>query len=138
MTGGSRCGDRAPMANAGETITDPITGERCHWLVTAAQTGGRHVRAEWWAPPGTGARAPHVHRVSEERLEVLAGQLTVVRGGERLVLGAGDGVRLPARVPHAWWNEGAGEVHLVIEISPAGHFEDAVDASFTPSPRSTP
>jgi mannose-6-phosphate isomerase-like protein (cupin superfamily) len=131
MTRGSLRGDRAPMATAGETITDPVTGERCHWLVTASQTGGRLVRAEWWAPPGTGARAPHLHRRSEERLEVLAGRLTVLRGGERLALGAGDGVRLPARVPHAWWNESADEVHLVIEISPAGHVEDAIAASFT-------
>jgi mannose-6-phosphate isomerase-like protein (cupin superfamily) len=119
------------MATAGDTIEDPVTGERCHWLVTAAQTGGRLVRAEWWAPPGAGARAPHVHRRSEERLEILAGRLTVLRGDEHLTLAAGDGVRLPARVPHAWWNDGADDVHLVIEITPAGHFEDAVQASFS-------
>lgn len=119
------------MATAGQTIEDPVTGERCHWLVTASQTGGRLVRAEWWSPPGAGARAPHVHRRSEERLEVLAGRVTVLLGAERLTLGPGDGLRLPARVPHAWWNEGAVEAHLVVEVAPAGRVEDAVEASFT-------
>lgn len=119
------------MATAGQTIEDPITGERCHWLVTADQTGGRLSRAEWWTPPGAGARAQHVHRRSEERLEVLSGRLTVLLGDERLTLAPGDGARLPARVPHAWWNDGAEEVHLVVEVSPAGRFEDAVHASFT-------
>ena len=119
------------MATAGATIEDPVTGERCHWLVTAGQTGGRLVRAEWWMPPGAGARDAHVHRLSQERVEVLAGRLTVLRGGERLTLDAGEGADLPARVPHAWWNDGAQEVHLVVEVAPAGHFEEAVEASFS-------
>ena len=103
MTRGSLSGDLAAMTT---TITDPVTGERCHWLVTASETGGRFARAEWWVPPGAGA--------CEVRLEVLAGQLTVLRGGERLALGPGDDVR----VPPAWLNEGTDEVHLVIEITP--------------------
>ena len=122
------------MANPGDTIEDPVTGERCHWLVTASQTGGRLVRAEWWAPAGAGARAPHVHRCSEERLQVLDGRLTVLLGDEQRTLGAGEDVRLPARVPHAWWNDGDAEVHLVVQVAPAGHFEDGVEASFTANP----
>ena len=122
------------MATAGQTIEDPLTGERCHWLVTSAQSGGRFVRAEWWAPPGTGARAPHVHGRSRERVQVLAGRLTLVVGGVRRTLGAGEGVVLEPRVAHAWWNEGDSEVHLVVELSPAGHFEEAVEASFSDHP----
>ncbi len=119
------------MAIAGHTIEDPLTGERCHWLVTAAQTGGRRARAEWWTPPGAGARAVHVHARSEERLEVLAGRLSVVRGPERLTLGPGEGVRIAPGVPHAWFNDGAEVAHLVVEMTPAGHFEEAVEASFS-------
>jgi hypothetical protein len=50
------------MATAGETIENPVTGERFKWHQTAADTGGRLVRHEGWVRPGGGVRTEHVHR----------------------------------------------------------------------------
>jgi quercetin dioxygenase-like cupin family protein len=119
------------MATAGQTIENPVTGERARWLVTAAETGGELVRAEWWARPGGGVRGEHVHAEATERFQVLSGRLTAVVGGERRVFGPGEEAVLPPRVPHAWFNEDPEEdVHMVVEVTPAGHFEETVEVIF--------
>ena len=88
------------------------------WLVTAAETEGRLARAELRVPPG-GGEATHAHPDGEERLELLAGSLTLEVGGCRIGLCAGDHVTVPAGVPHAWRNAGPGELDLVMETQPS-------------------
>ena len=118
------------MAIPGQTITNPVTGERCRWLVTSAETGGQLVRAEWWARPGGGVRFEHVHRHAEERFQVLAGRLSGTLDGEPFELGPGESASLPPRVPHTWFNDGDEDVHFVVEVSPAGHFEETIETVF--------
>jgi quercetin dioxygenase-like cupin family protein len=88
------------------------------WLVTAAETEGRLARVELRLPPGSG-ESTHTHPDGEERLELLAGAVTLEVGGCRIGLRAGDDVTIPAGVAHAWRNAGPGELHLVIETQPS-------------------
>ena len=65
------------MARAGETINNPVTGERFTWRQVAADTDGRLVLGEMVLPPGGFVAAEHVHPNQEERYEILAGELKV-------------------------------------------------------------
>lgn len=118
------------MATSGHIIENPVTGERVRWLVTAAETDGRYVRAEWWVRPGGGVRFEHIHRVSGESFEVLSGRLSGTLDGDSFELGPGEQRTLPPLVPHTWFNEGDEELHFVLEISPAGHFEETIETFF--------
>jgi quercetin dioxygenase-like cupin family protein len=111
-------------------LTNPSTGERAKWLLTGEESDGRLVRAEWWTSPGGGVLAPHVHRVAEERFQLLGGRMTAELDGREITLAGGDSLVLPAGVPHRWWNAGDEELHFIVEVEPAGHFEATIETLF--------
>jgi quercetin dioxygenase-like cupin family protein len=98
------------------TACEPIL---FRWHLTAAETGGRLVRAELWAPPGCAAGPPHVHEEAEERVELLAGAMWLLAGRTQRTLGRGDAATVLAGVPHAWANAGAEVLHFMFELAPA-------------------
>lgn len=118
------------MAHVGSTITNPASGETCKWHLTAASTNGRLVRAEFWVRPGGGVPALHIHPRAEERFEVLGGRMALQDGDRSLTLEPGGRHAVRAGVPHAWRNDGEEELHFFVEVSPAGRFEDVVEAAF--------
>ena len=118
------------MARAGETIHNPVTGERLTWSKVAADTDGGLVLGEMVLPPGGFVAAEHVHPNQEERYEILAGELKVrIEGRERSV-GPGDRVVVPVGRPHVWWNAGRDEVRFRCEVTPALHFETFIETLF--------
>jgi quercetin dioxygenase-like cupin family protein len=118
------------MARAGETIDNPVTGERLTWRQVAADTDGRLVMGEMVLPPGGFVAAEHVHPNQEERYEVLAGELRVRLDGRDRVLGPGDRIVVPVGRPHVWWNAGKDEVRFRCEVTPALHFETFLETFF--------
>lgn len=118
------------MARAGETIHNPVTGERLTWRSVAADTGGRLVLGEMVVPPGGFVAAEHVHPTQEERYEILAGVLKVRLDGRERALGPGERVVVPAGRPHLWWNAGPEEVRFRCEVTPALHFETFLETFF--------
>ena len=118
------------MARPGEITENPITGERCRWLVTSAETGGRLTRAEFWTRPGGGVPVMHIHREANEHFEVLAGELTARVGHETIVLRPGEHATLPKGIPHCWQATGGTELHFVVEVAPAGNFEAGIETLF--------
>jgi mannose-6-phosphate isomerase-like protein (cupin superfamily) len=130
MPGPSLLGDLGGMASTGQTLSNPVTGERVKWHLTSADTSGRLVRAEWWARPGGGVAFEHVHREAEERFEVLSGRMAAELDGRVIELGAGERIALPAGIPHRWWNAGGDDLHFVLEIEPPGHFEETIETLF--------
>jgi mannose-6-phosphate isomerase-like protein (cupin superfamily) len=107
--------ERPRMAQARQTIDHPETGGRVKWHLTAADTGGRLLRAEWWTPPGAGMRGERLHRSAEERIEILAGRMKAELDGRLVELGPGEHLAVPAGVRHRWWNSGDEELHFVSE-----------------------
>ncbi len=108
------------MATAGQTIENPVSGERFTFERTARDTDGQFLRMEMTVKPGGAVPAAHIHARQEEEFEVLAGTLRLRAGNEPArLLGAGDAVVVPAGVAHEWSNAGEEAVRVRITFRPA-------------------
>lgn len=118
------------MANAGDTIRNPLTGERITFLRTTRDTNGELLRFAYLIPPGFSI-PEHVHPRQEERHEVVSGTLTARVGRRERVFGKGQKVIGPAGVPHAWRNPSDDEGLLMVsELRPALGFEEVIGTAF--------
>ena len=106
------------MADRGDVISNPVTGQRLTFLTTAADTGGELFRAEGVFPPGGFAGVEHIHPRQHEHFEVTAGQAGFVVDGERRVLGAGEAIDVPTGTSHTFWNAGEQEMRVIFEFRP--------------------
>src|SRR3954447_21079412 len=114
------------MRNASAVVPQPLLRPRVRWMPGARELG-YVVKAELWIAPHDGAPVEHVHPHSEERLEVLSGNLTLAMDGERPRLRGGQLVTIPAGVPHAWHNEEDEVAHLIAELDPGVRLSDTID-----------
>ena len=57
----------------GQTVENPVTGERFTFIHTAASTGGELLAFDFALRPGGAVPIPHVHPIQTERFEVTAG-----------------------------------------------------------------
>ena len=118
------------MFRAGDTIENPITGERITFVRTAAETNGEAVIVEAALRPGAFVATAHVHPAQEERFRVLSGSVGFRAGADTLELGPGGCVTVPAGTPHRFWNAGDDEATLVCEVRPALQFESLLATMF--------
>lgn len=118
------------MIRAGDTIENPVTGERIVFRKTSRETGGQAVVIETYVQPNGFVAAAHVHPSQEERFEVLSGSVGFRLGGEQLVAGPGQRVTVPAGTPHRFWNAGEDVAHFVCEVRPALQFESLLETMF--------
>ena len=107
------------MIHAGDTIHNPVTGERLVFRQTSRETNGEAVVIETFVQPNGFVAAAHVHPSQEERFEVLRGSVGFRVGRRKLVAGPGKRLTVPAGTPHKFWNAGDEEAHFVCEIRPA-------------------
>jgi mannose-6-phosphate isomerase-like protein (cupin superfamily) len=107
------------MATQGETIDNPVTGQRLTFLVNGPDSGGQLFRAEGAFPPGGFAGVEHVHPKQDEHFEVLAGEARFTVEGVDRVLGAGETIEVPAGTSHTFGNAGQEEMRVVFEFCPA-------------------
>ena len=63
------------MFRAGDTIENPVTGERIVFAKTSRETNGEVVVVETFVQPGGFVAAAHVHPGQEERFHVLRGTM---------------------------------------------------------------
>ena len=77
----------ATMAYSGQTISNPVSGERITFLQTAARHRRRAARVRARAHARRHVPGAHVHPEQEERFHVLAGQMKFRRGLRRIVAG---------------------------------------------------
>ncbi len=118
------------MIRTGDTIHNPVTGERLTFLTTSADTDGEAVVVEVTVQPGGFVAAAHVHPSQSERFAVAAGTLGMRVGGEKLALGAGEVATVEAGTKHKFWNAGDEAVRFVCEVRPALQFESIVETMF--------
>jgi len=119
------------MIHTGQSIENPVTGERLVFRKTAADTNGEAVVLETFVRPDGFVAAAHVHPQQEERFEVLAGTVEFRVGRQTIVAEAGDRVVVPAGTPHRFRNAGDDTAHFVCEIRPALGFEQLIETMFT-------
>jgi mannose-6-phosphate isomerase-like protein (cupin superfamily) len=118
------------MIRAGDTIENPVTGERIVFRKTSRETNGEAVVIETYVQPNGFVAAAHVHPSQEERFEVLRGSVGFRVGRKQLVAGPGQRLTVPAGTPHKFWNAGDAAAHFVCEIRPALQFESLLETMF--------
>ncbi len=117
------------MIRTGDSIDNPVTGERMVFRRTSADTDGDAVVVETYLRPD-GSAPLHVHPRQEERFQVLQGRLRVRLGRRETLVGAGQRLTVPPGTPHAYRNVGGETVQLVSEIRPALQFEALAETLF--------
>ena len=119
------------MIRAGDSIVNPVTGERLVFRQTARETGGEAVVIETYVQPNGFVAAAHVHPSQEERFQILRGSVGFKVGGKTTVAGPGQRLTVPAGTPHTFWNAGEETAHFVCEIRPALQFESLIETMFS-------
>ncbi len=118
------------MIHAGDTIENPVTGERIVFRKTSHETGGEAVVIECIVQPTGFVAATHVHPSQEERFEILRGSVGFRVGRDERIAGPGERLTVPAGTAHRFWNAGDSEAHFVCEVRPALQFEQLLETMF--------
>ncbi len=118
------------MIRTGDTIENPVTGERILFRTTSADTNGESVEIDCYVQPSGFVAKPHVHPAQSELFEVVEGTVTFRLDGQELLAGPGDRVLVPAGRRHQFWNATDEEARFRCEIRPALGFEPLVETMF--------
>jgi quercetin dioxygenase-like cupin family protein len=108
----------------GQTLENPVTGERFTFTDTAATTGGDLLAFDFALRPGGAVPMPHVHPIQTERFEVTAGRVRFRVGLRTRVAEAGDVVEVEPGVMHSFANASDDEARMRIEVRPALDMEE--------------
>jgi quercetin dioxygenase-like cupin family protein len=117
------------MAYTGQTIENPVSGERITFLQTAADTAGE--RLEFGLELAADGHVPgaHVHPEQEERFHVLEGEMKFRLGMRQIVAGPGETVVVPAGRVHRFANNGDEPARCRVEVVPALDMENLLETT---------
>jgi quercetin dioxygenase-like cupin family protein len=118
------------MIRTGQTIENPVTGERVTFRTTSADTGGELVVIDVVVEPHGAVAATHVHPSQEERFTLQAGELEMKVRKQTIVARAGDVILVPAGTPHQFKNVGDEPAQFTCEVRPALGFEPLLETMF--------
>ena len=107
------------LITPGQTLENPVTGERFTFTQTAGTTDGELLAFDFALPPGGAVPIPHVHPIQAERFEVVDGRMRFRLGWRKLLARPGDVVEVAPGVAHGFANAGDGEARLHVEVRPA-------------------
>lgn len=117
------------MAYTGQTISNPVSGERITFLQTARDTAGELLEFELELSPAGHVPGAHVHPEQEERFHVLEGTMTFRMGLRRIVAGPGETVVVPAGRVHRFANGGESMARCRVEVVPALDMEQLLETT---------
>jgi quercetin dioxygenase-like cupin family protein len=112
------------MISPGQTVENPVTGERFTFTHTAASTSGELLAFDFGLRPGGAVPLPHVHPIQTERFEVVDGRVSFRVGRRKLEANPGDVVEVAPGVAHSFANAGDDEARMRVEVRPALAMED--------------
>jgi mannose-6-phosphate isomerase-like protein (cupin superfamily) len=118
------------MIRAGDSLVNPVTGERLVWELTSHDTNGAYTLFDTYVEPGGSVAAAHVHPYQTEIFTVIEGRLGVKRGREKLELGPGEAAMIDPGTPHKFWNAGDETLRFRAEVRPALQFESLIETMF--------
>jgi len=107
----------------GDTLENPVTGERFTFTHTAASTDGELLAFDFALRPGGAVPIPHVHPIQTERFEVTEGRMKFRVGFRTVIAGPGDVIEVEPGVMHSFANAGDTEAKLRVEVRPALQME---------------
>ena len=108
----------------GDTLENPVTGERFTFTHTAASTDGELLAFDFALRPGGAVPIPHVHPIQTERFEVTEGRMKFRVGFRTVIAEPGDVIEVEPGVMHSFANAGDDEARLRIEVRPALDMEE--------------
>ncbi len=120
-------GGEGGVVRAGDELVNPATGLRTVFRETSQSTNGALLQVDWIGDAGWTTGPDHVHPLQEERFEVLSGTLGIRADGVVSHHVAGDVIVVPAGMPHAAWNLGDADVHVLVDFRPALRTEAAFE-----------
>jgi quercetin dioxygenase-like cupin family protein len=112
------------MITPGQTLENPVTGERFTFTDTAASTDGELLGFDFALRVGGAVPIPHVHPIQTERFEVRSGRMRFRIGLGTRIAGPGDVVEIEPGVMHSFANASGEEARLHVEVRPALAMED--------------
>jgi quercetin dioxygenase-like cupin family protein len=112
------------MITPGQTLENPVTGERFTFTHTAATTDGELLAFDFALRPGGAVPIPHVHPIQTERFEVVEGRMRFRVGFRTIVAEAGDVIEVAPGVRHSFANAGEEQARMRVEVRPALAMED--------------
>ena len=119
------------MIRAGDTIENPVTGERLVFKRTSADTDGESVLFECFVQPSGFVAAAHVHPFQHERFQVIEGTVTFKLDGGELEVGPGECICVTPGMRHQFWNAGETEARFACEVRPALRFEQLIETMYS-------
>jgi mannose-6-phosphate isomerase-like protein (cupin superfamily) len=118
------------LIHPGDTIENPVTGERLVFLKTSRETNGELVVVEAFVQPTGFVASAHLHPNQDERFQVLRGTVGFRLHRSSIYAAPGQRITVPAGTPHKFWNAGEDEAHFVCEVRPALQFEQLIETMF--------
>jgi quercetin dioxygenase-like cupin family protein len=113
-----------------------LVGDTYTILVSGSDTGGRYTLIDMHVPAG-GGPPPHRHDF-EELFSVLEGEIEATFRGEKLRLGPGETINIPANAPHSFTNPGDEPARLLCMCTPAGQEQFFLEVGQLVETRTTP
>lgn len=118
------------MAEVGERIANPATGELVEFVQTRATTDGELLELELTlAPHGRVGGVPHQHPATET-IDVLDGTLSCRLRRQRRDVGPGERLVIPERQGHYLFNDTDEPVRARVQARPALDFETFFETVF--------
>ena len=111
------------MIIPGETLENPVTGERFTFTDTAASSNGELLGFDFALRAGGAVPIPHVHPIQAERFEVREGLMRFRIGLRSRLARPGDVLEVAPGVMHSFANVGETEARLHVEVRPALRME---------------
>ena len=118
------------MTHPGELYENRVTGERGVVRVPPRQSNGHLLVVDLYVRPGGAVAGEHVHPVATETFTVVRGELGVRHDGRELRTRPGTRLRVPPGVAHDFWNDGAEEARVVVEVQPGERFAQLIRQLF--------
>jgi quercetin dioxygenase-like cupin family protein len=117
------------MAYTGQTIENPVSGERITFLRTSRDTAGELLEFELELTTDGHVPGAHVHPRQEERFHVLEGTMKFRLGMRKIVASAGETVVVPAGSIHKFANGGDDVAKCRVEVVPALDMERLLETT---------
>ena len=117
------------MAYAGQTILNPVSGERITFCRTAADTDGEYLEIEVALTPDGAVPGMHVHPHQEERFEILSGNVRFRKGLKKIDAKAGDVVVVEPGKAHKFMNAGDANAAMRVRVTPALDMERLLETA---------
>ena len=105
------------LAGAGQRLN--VLGDNQTIKLSGKDTGDQFTIVENYNDPGVGVPM-HIHENEDEVFYILEGEMEFQTQGETTVLGAGDMIFLPRRIPHGFRVVGTKKCRAAVTIIPSG------------------